>query len=419
MPLQTGFCFRGIVMEKTKSSFLQSVHVNPDSCIACTTCTVFCPVADVTGEFVGPKMIGPAWERFRLSGLGEDKSLSYCTNCKNCEISCPQGVPIASINMVARARQCEQEHPHYLRDWIVAHQELLAHLIGPVPAGIKNWSMRNPLVRLALDGIGLAKDAAMPAYAAKRFRTQLARLSQPKCEKKVVLFPGCYMDLYDPKSGLDLVWALNRAGYEVVSDDRFACCGVPMVASGFMEDAHKKAQTNVAVMREYAQQGLDVLTACPSCELMFKEEIPTFFPDVADKDMPHILDAQEFLLQRAREGRLEIELARKPERPILYHAPCHLRALGIGLPGYELLDAMGIASEPANAGCCGISGSYGFKKEKRETAMKVGAELFRVVKESGAGRVATECGTCRLQISSTTGVPASHPVSILRSLARE
>ena len=419
MPLQTGFCFRGIVMEKTKSSFLQSVHVNPDSCIACTTCTVFCPVADVTGEFVGPKMIGPAWERFRLSGLGEDKSLSYCTNCKNCEISCPQGVPIASINMVARARQCEQEHPHYLRDWIVAHQELLAHLIGPVPAGIKNWSMRNPLVRLALDGIGLAKDAAMPAYAAKRFRTQLARLSQPKCEKKVVLFPGCYMDLYDPKSGLDLVWALNRAGYEVVSDDRFACCGVPMVASGFMEDAHKKAQTNVAVMREYAQQGLDVLTACPSCELMFKEEIPTFFPDVADKDMPHILDAQEFLLQRAREGRLEIELARKPERPILYHAPCHLRALGIGLPGYELLEALGIATDLANAGCCGISGSYGFKKEKRETAMKVGAELFRVVKESGAGRVATECGTCRLQISSTTGVPASHPVSILRSLARE
>ena len=406
-------------MEKTKSSFLQSVHVNPDSCIACTTCTVFCPVADVTGEFVGPKMIGPAWERFRLSGLGEDKSLSYCTNCKNCEISCPQGVPIASINMVARARQCEQEHPHYLRDWIVAHQELLAHLIGPVPAGIKNWSMRNPLVRLALDGIGLAKDAAMPAYAAKRFRTQLARLSQPKCEKKVVLFPGCYMDLYDPKSGLDLVWALNRAGYEVISDDRFACCGVPMVASGFMEDAHKKAQTNVAVMREYAQQGLDVLTACPSCELMFKEEIPTFFPDVADKDMPHILDAQEFLLQRAREGRLEIELARKPERSILYHAPCHLRALGIGLPGYELLEALGIATDLANAGCCGISGSYGFKKEKRETAMKVGAELFRVVKESGAGRVATECGTCRLQISSTTGVPASHPVSILRSLARE
>ena len=192
-----------------------------------------------------------------------------------------------------------------------------------------------------------------------------------------------------------------------------------MVASGFMEDAHKKAQTNVAVMREYAQQGLDVLTACPSCELMFKEEIPTFFPDVADKDMPHILDAQEFLLQRAREGRLEIELARKPERPILYHAPCHLRALGIGLPGYELLEAMGIATDLANAGCCGISGSYGFKKEKRETAMKVGAELFRVVKESGAGRVATECGTCRLQISSTTGVPASHPVSILRSLARE
>lgn len=95
---------------------MQQVHVDPDACIACTTCTVFCPVAAATGEFAGPKMTGPAYERFRLSGLSEDTSLSYCANCKNCDISCPQGVPIAAINMVARARQCEKEHPHFLRD---------------------------------------------------------------------------------------------------------------------------------------------------------------------------------------------------------------------------------------------------------------------------------------------------------------
>lgn len=406
-------------MEKNKKTFLQSVHVNPDSCIACTTCTVFCPVADVTGEFVGPKMIGPAWERFRLSGLGEDRSLSYCTNCKNCDISCPQGVPIAAINMVARARQCEQEHPHYLRDWIVGHQELLGHLMGPLPAGLKNWSMRNPLVRTMLDVVGIAKDAAMPAYAPKRFRTLLAKLPQPKCEQKVLLFPGCYIDLYDPQTGLDLVWAFNKAGYEVISDPRFACCGVPMVAGGFMADAHTQAMTNVAVMREYAAKGIRIMTACPSCELMFREEIPTFFPDVAGEDMPAMMDAQEFLLQLASEGRLQVELGSRPDTPLLYHAPCHMRALGIGLPGLELLSAMGIAAVPASAGCCGISGSYGFKKEKRDISLKVGAELFRVVKESKSPLVATECGTCRLQITSVTGTPCAHPVSVLRSMAKE
>ena len=48
-----------------------SVHINPDKCIACTTCVVHCPVADATPKFLGPRMIGPAYERFRLLGLTE------------------------------------------------------------------------------------------------------------------------------------------------------------------------------------------------------------------------------------------------------------------------------------------------------------------------------------------------------------
>ncbi len=397
---------------------MQQVHVDPDACIACTTCTVFCPVAAATGEFAGPKMTGPAYERFRLSGLSEDTSLSYCANCKNCDISCPQGVPIAAINMVARARQCEKEHPHFLRDWIVSHSETLGHLIGPVPASLKNASLRNPLIRDVLDRIGIAREATMPSYAKRRFRSQLARLKQPATGKKVAFFPGCYIDLYEPEAGLDMVWALNRAGYEVVSPSAFCCCGVPMIASGFMKDAERNARKNVAVMRSLAEEGLPVLTGCPSCELMFREEMPLFFPDLAAEGLPRITDAQEFLLNCAQEGTLRLEEA-VSRRPILYHAPCHLRALGIGLPGLELLQALGLEVQPANAGCCGISGSYGFKKEKHAIAMKVGAELFRVVRESGAEVVATECGTCRLQIQSATGVPCRHPVSLLKQLARD
>lgn len=395
------------------------VHVDPDACIACTTCTVFCPVADATGEFVGPKMIGPAWERFRLSGLAEDQSLSFCSNCKNCDISCPQGVQISALNMVARARQCEKEHPHILRDWIVSHSETLAHLIAPVPAPLKNWAMKNPLVRGVLDVVGVARQTPMPVYAKRRFRVELKKISQPKTGRKVAYFPGCYVDLYDPQTGLDLVWALNRAGYEVESPSGFACCGVPMVASGFMKDAHRQARRNVAIMRKLADAGIPVLTSCPSCEIMFKEEIPTFFPDVREEGIPCVVDAQEFLLSLLQEGRLEFDLEAGAQTPVLYHAPCHLRALGIGLPGLELLVGAGVEAVPANAGCCGISGSYGFKKEKRAVAMQVGSELFRVVRESGAPVVATECGTCKLQITGATGVAARHPISILRDMSRD
>ena len=40
-----------------------SVRINPDKCIACTTCVVHCPVAEATPKFLGPRMIGPAYER--------------------------------------------------------------------------------------------------------------------------------------------------------------------------------------------------------------------------------------------------------------------------------------------------------------------------------------------------------------------
>ncbi len=392
------------------------VLVDPDACIACTTCTVYCPVAAATGEFLGPKMIGPAYERFRLSGLAEDKSLSYCSNCKNCDISCPQGVSIASINMVARAVQCKNSHPHMLRDWIVSHSELLAHLISPVPADLKNWAMRNPVLRTVLDWIGISRKLPMPVYAAKRFRQLLHNVNQIASGRVVAFFPGCYVDLYDPQAGLDLVWALGRAGCKVICPPEFSCCGVPMVASGFVKDAKKQAARNIRIMRELAEKGIPVLTACPSCELMFKEEIPTLFPELCEA-MPQVTDAQEFLLDEACKGNLDISLP-ACQTSILYHAPCHMRALGIGLPGYELLRALGVNVSTANAGCCGISGSYGFKKEKYDIAMKAGADLFRVVRESGCACVATECGTCRLQIHSATKRRCLHPVSILRALAR-
>lgn len=32
--------------------------------------------------------------------------------------------------------------------------------------------------------------------------------------------------------------------------------------------------------------------------------------------------------------------------------------------------------EEADAGCCGLSGSYGFKEDKYEISMKIGSKLF-------------------------------------------
>ena len=392
------------------------VRINPDKCIACTTCVAHCPVARVTPKFLGPRMIGPAYERFRLLALAEDESLTYCANCKNCDITCPQGVPVSSINMLARAEQARKQGTT-LRDWVLAHGELQAKLLQIIPASLKNFGMLNPVTRYVLDQLGIDKRAPLPAFAKKTFRQAFKKIDQGSHSRKVVFVPGCYVDVYDPQTGLDMVWAFNKAGYEVISPDEFGCCGLPMIANGFWEDGKKRANNNLAELAKWREQGITVVTGCPSCALIFRDDIPEFYPELVEKHgLGRLEDAQDFLMECVERGELDLGGIRNDtEQPIVYHAPCHLRAQGNGLPGMELLKRLpGIKPVNANAGCCGISGSYGFKKEKYDIAQEVGSELFDIVRKNPCKYASSECGTCRVQIEHGSGKKAIHPVSILR-----
>ncbi len=391
------------------------VRINPDKCIACTTCVVNCPVSKVTSKYLGPRMVGPAYERFRLLAIPEDESLTYCSNCKNCDITCPQGVPVSSINMVARAEH-SQRFGSSLRDWVLAHGELQAKLLQIIPAALKNFGMLNPVTRFVLDRLGIDKRAPLPKFAGRTFRQMLKKIEQPSLPRKVIFFPGCFVDVYDPQTGLDLVWAFNKAGYNVISPGDFECCGLPMIANGFWEDGRKRARQNLKVLAKWREQGIQAVTGCPSCALVFRHDYPDYYPDMTEEfGVGLVEDAQDFLLQCANDGSLNLEGPDLPEINIIYHPPCHLRIQGNGLPGLKLLQRLkGVKATNANAGCCGISGSYGFKKEKYDIGMAIGAELFEKVRESHAQLASTECGTCRVQITHGSGKKAVHPVTILR-----
>ncbi|MDY5051294.1 MAG: anaerobic glycerol-3-phosphate dehydrogenase subunit C [Candidatus Mucispirillum faecigallinarum] len=394
---------------------MSSEHINPDKCIACTICQVQCPVAKVTPNFLGPRLIGPAYERFRLFDVAEEESLHYCANCKNCDIACPQGVAISTLNMQAR---CEYttKNGGKLRDWVLSHGGFLADLFKYIPTWLKNFGMLNPVTRLFLDTIGISKKAPIPKFD-KHFRLVYKKLKQPKLDKKVVYFPGCYVDDYDYSIGLDMIWIFNQAGYEVIVPEKFVCCGLPLVSNGFIKDAAKNAAKNVSVIKEYKEKGIPIVTGCPSCALMFKKDVPEMFPDVVFDDYKGgLLDAQEFLMGCVERGELSFK-NKMPEKSIIYHSPCHLRAQGIGLPGLDLIEQLtGNKVINAQAGCCGISGSYGFKKDKYQIGLDVGKELFDTIKESKCEIVTTECGTCQTQIQHGTGQKAYHPVTVIRQM---
>ncbi|GFH62705.1 MAG: anaerobic glycerol-3-phosphate dehydrogenase subunit C [Candidatus Desulfovibrio kirbyi] len=393
----------------------------PDRCIACATCVAVCPVAQNCPDFPGPRMMGPARQRFRLMGMGEDEASHYCANCKNCDIACPGDVPVSAFIMRAKAEICKKNFPK-LRDWILAHGEVLAHCLRFIPAVFKNFGMTFAPARLLLDAIGIARKASLPNFAPQAFRARLARLAQPNLSRAVVFFPGCFVDTYEPESGLDIVAVLNRAGYKVIvpgtTDDSgaFVCCGLPMVANGFWQDARDNARRNLKTLAAWAAKGMPILTACPSCALMIGKDYAEYFPAlIAPGQSSSLVDVCDFLIGCVERGELALPAAPQKVETVFYHAPCHSRALGIGLPGLDLLrEIPGIQAEYADSGCCGISGSYGFKKDKYPIAMRVGAPLFEAMRQSGATLCASECGTCRVQMRHGGGKQTVHPVSVLR-----
>lgn len=391
---------------------------SPDSCTACTVCVAHCPVAKATMNFRGPKLTGPAYERFRLLGFGDEASLDYCSNCKNCDIACPSGVPVSTFNMLARAEYCKKHKPP-LRDWILAHSGDLAKFAAFFPAWLLNLGMNNPISRRVMHFIGIDKHAPLPAFGGLFKRWSLNKKEYRPAEnpsKTIVFFPGCFIRNYEPQVGLDLIHTLELAGYNVIVPENFECCGLPLVAGGYADDAIDKARQNSAELTRWAKRGIKVLTACPSCALMLKQEYHELFPEEAGlgQHPENVVDACEFIAENIDDGSLRFAENRPPHQKVAYHAPCHLRSQGMSRTGLELLRRVpGLTAIDMDAGCCGISGSYGFKRGKYEIGMAIGNPLFTALKESHAHISASECGTCRVQMRHGSGVPAVHPVSIV------
>ncbi|MBC8016043.1 MAG: 4Fe-4S dicluster domain-containing protein, partial [Sporomusaceae bacterium] len=258
--------------------------INPDNCTACTVCVAHCPVTAATRKFRGPKMVGPTLERMRLSAEDVEPSLEYCTNCKNCDMSCPSGVPISTLNMLARAKHFKVRKQSK-RDYILSHGEQAAKMASALPFGaaIANFGMS--MSRSILKQIGISDKAPLPPYAKASFMKQFKALRQQSYPDKVVFYPGCFINYNDPGVGMDFVAVMQANKYEVIIEPDLVCCGSPLVVNGFLDEAETNARINVNILKKWTDQGYPVITCCTSCGLMLKQEYQELF---------HIEGVQEY-----------------------------------------------------------------------------------------------------------------------------
>lgn len=63
--------------------------------------------------------------------------------------------------------------------------------------------------------------------------------------------------------------------------------------------------------------------------------------------------------------------------------------------------------------CCGIAGTYGFKKENYDYSQAIGKTLFDSIARENPDFVVTDCETCKWQIEMSTPYRVVNPISIL------
>ena len=91
-----------------------------------------------------------------------------------------------------------------------------------------------------------------------------------------------------------------------------------------------------------------------------------------------------------------------------------MEKLGWWLYATRLLEMIpGVELEILESSCCGISGTYGFKKENYEFSQAIGNKLFDNIRAAAPDFVATECETCKWQIEMSSGFEVQNPLCIL------
>lgn len=396
-----------------------------DQCIKCNICVSACPVAAVEDHFPGPKYTGPQASRFRKTAQPTpDHSVDYCSGCRVCNMACPNGVKIAEMNARARHDIVSQGNvplAQRLRNNLIARTELLGNIAQPI-APTSNILLSNPVIRGITEAtLGIAKDAYFPPFARQRFsrwwKVYRNRVpSKNAVPKKVVFFHGCATEYYEPRVGRAAIHILETNGFEVIIPPQ-NCCGLPLLSNGEFAAAQRSHENNVRNLVPYARESIPIVGTSTSCTLTLKEEAPELL-DMHDEDTrlvaENTFDFNEFLLQLLVTGDLNIKTLSPIPLKLAYHQPCQYRAHRIGSPALEIMQLIPeLKIIEGHADCCGIAGTYGYKKEKYEISMAVGQPLYDFILDVGGPLAVCDSETCRWQITHGTGIPSIHPVELL------
>jgi Fe-S oxidoreductase len=406
-----------------------------DICHGCRRCVSLCQSFPTLFDLVD------ATEDGEVHGVKKEaywKVVDQCYLCDLCYLTkCPYTPP----------HPWNLDFPH-----LMLRAKAIKHKKGEVGAGEKFLASTDvhgsfagiPIVVQAVNAInktttarklmnstlGVHPQAWMPELATRRFRWSADKseaqvvTNGERTPGKVAIFSTCYVNYNEPGIGHDLLKVLAHNDIPYVIVDKESCCGMPKLELGDLDAVAQHKAANMPVLARYAREGYAILSAVPSCTLMFKQELPLMFPECAETQAVKkaMFDPFEYLMARHKDGLLKTDFKAALGK-VSYHIPCHGRVQNIGRKTEEMFKLIGQSVEVklnTVERCSGHAGTYGVKTAYHANAMKIGKPVFKAMAKDEPDVISSDCALAGHHIAQgmqQSGTPAkdlAHPLSLMR-----
>ncbi|WP_226481651.1 LUD domain-containing protein [Natrinema amylolyticum] len=421
-------------------------------CIRCGACSNSCANFQSVGGhgFGGETYSGGIATGWEAGVHGQESAAEFndlCTGCTNCVDACPVKIDIPWINTVVRDRvnrSGEPESYDFLVDGLTPDEEgsgldpgkRFFGNIGTVAkaasatAPVSNWlADAGPVRGLLEHTIGIDRRRDLPTFrreslvdwfegrggfaASKKHAMRAdSRDVGADVDREVVLYPDVYTNYVDVDRGKAAVRTLEALGVPVRVPD-LPESGRAALSQGMIATADRQASRLYAALAEDLDAGRDVVVIEPSDLAAMHREYERLLPESS--------------FERLRDGSYEIceyvygllENGADPSvlstgdgaEPVAYHSHCQQRTLDLEAPTVAVLERAGYAPETSSAECCGMAGSFGYKREYYELSMDVGERLATQVED--AETVVASGTSCGDQLEALLERDVPHPIELL------
>ena len=271
--------------------------------------------------------------------------------------------------------------------------------------------------------IGVHRKKLLPDFNISTFekfarKNDLIRYNQ---EAETVLFQTCYVQHNEPQIGKDTLLVLEKNKIDCACVNGLKCCGMPAWEQGDLDTLRANAKNNLDILIPFVEKGSIVLPINPTCAMMMRREYQELL-EGEDRERAYKLagainDPSEYLWSIRNEDRFNTNVKNLNET-ISYHAPCHLRAQGVGFKGRDLIKKVTGSNVKTIMECCGHNGTYAMKVESYEASIRIGKKSFDKMQSHETEIWATDCPLAALQFKQHAGVKPKHPMSILAEAYR-